>query len=281
MPLELLSHSPASRWETPPSPLGSSKASSKASSKPPLLFVHGAWHGAWCWEEHFLPYFAERGRAAHALSLRAHGENDRRGLRWKRIDDYVADVAHVAAQLGSPPVLIGHSMGGLVVQRYLEGARAPAVVLLASVPVGGIFGVMWRLATRHPLVFLHANATWSLRPLIGTPELSREAFLRLDMPIDEVMPLWKRMQDESYLAFLDMLLFRKARPERALRPNSPVLVLGAGADAIFTEAEQRRTAAGWGARAEIFPGMAHDMMLDPNWRAVADRILAWLDERGL
>ncbi|MBI5715520.1 MAG: alpha/beta hydrolase, partial [Chloroflexi bacterium] len=27
----------------------------------PLLFVHGAWHGAWCWAEYFLPYFAQHG----------------------------------------------------------------------------------------------------------------------------------------------------------------------------------------------------------------------------
>lgn len=36
----------------------------------PLLFVHGAWHGAWCWEEYFLPYFAEHGYRSVALSLR-------------------------------------------------------------------------------------------------------------------------------------------------------------------------------------------------------------------
>jgi len=27
----------------------------------PLLFVHGYWHAAWCWTEHFLPYFAQQG----------------------------------------------------------------------------------------------------------------------------------------------------------------------------------------------------------------------------
>ena len=37
----------------------------------------------------------------------------------------------------------------------------------------------------------------------------------------------------------------------------------------------------YGTTAEVFPGMAHDMMLEPGWRAVADRILGWLGERGL
>ena len=47
----------------------------------PLLFVHGAWHGAWCWDEHFLGYCARRGYAAVALSLRGHGGSGGRG-RW-------------------------------------------------------------------------------------------------------------------------------------------------------------------------------------------------------
>ena len=48
----------------------------------PVLFVHGMFHGAWCWEEHFLPYFAQRGYAAHALSLRGHvGSEGRERLR--------------------------------------------------------------------------------------------------------------------------------------------------------------------------------------------------------
>jgi pimeloyl-ACP methyl ester carboxylesterase len=264
MPLEMLSHAP-----------------SRPSGKAPLLFVHGAWHGAWCWEKRFLPYFAERGYEAHAPSLRAHGGNDRTGIHWKRIADYVDDVAEVAARLSRPPVLIGHSMGGLLVQKYLERGSVPAAVLLASVPTGGIFGVTRRLAMRHPLLFLEANATWSLYPYVRTPELAREAFLSLDMPADEATVLWEQMQEESYVAFLDMLLFPYAPPRLADGARTPMLVLGAADDRTFTVSEVRRTAAAYGLEAEIFPEMAHDMMLERGWRAVADRILAWLDERGL
>ncbi len=42
---------------------------------PPLLFIHGAWHGAWCWDEHFLDFFANNGFHAVALSLRGHGNS--------------------------------------------------------------------------------------------------------------------------------------------------------------------------------------------------------------
>jgi len=81
------------------------------SGTPPLLFVHGAWHGAWCWDEHFLPYFAEHGYEAHAVSLRGHGESETdKSLRLVRIRDYVDDVASVAGGFDAPPVLIGHSI---------------------------------------------------------------------------------------------------------------------------------------------------------------------------
>ncbi len=120
----------------------------------PLLFVHGAWHGAWCWDQHFLDYFARHGFAAHALSLRGHGESEGRNrLRWTRLAEYVEDVARVARVLPRPPVVIGHSMGGAVVQKYLETRAAAAGVLLASVPPSGALPAALRLARRHPFRF--------------------------------------------------------------------------------------------------------------------------------
>src|SRR3954469_9427392 len=87
----------------------------------PLLFVHGAWHGAWCWDEHFLDFFADKGYRALAVSLRGHGGSPTsRPLRSCSIADYVDDVRSVAEKLPTPPMVIGHSMGGLVVQKYLE-----------------------------------------------------------------------------------------------------------------------------------------------------------------
>ena len=48
----------------------------RATRKPPLLFIHGGYCDAWCWEPYFLPWFAARGYPAHALSLRGHGASD-------------------------------------------------------------------------------------------------------------------------------------------------------------------------------------------------------------
>src|SRR5512134_2697443 len=120
----------------------------------PLLFLHGAWHGAWCWEN-FLPYFAMQGYEAHALSLRGHGNSEgREGIRWYSTSDYVADLRQVVKSLSVSPVLIGHSMGGYVVQKHLESQDAPAGVLLASIPTTGIAGMVLRWFKRYPVSVL-------------------------------------------------------------------------------------------------------------------------------
>lgn len=245
----------------------------------PILFVHGAWHGAWCWQEHFLPYFAEHGYTAVALSLRGHGHSEGRDkLRWTRIADYAQDVSQVMNTLPRAPILVGHSMGGLIVQKVLETQSAAAAVLLASVPLTGVLWTTWQIAKRHPGVFLKANLTLSLYPVIGTPTLAREAFFSATMPADQVEAYWARLQDESYLAFLDMLALNLPRPSKI---TTPMLVLGAADDTLFRPEQIHAIARAYHTHAEIFPAMAHDMMLDAGWQTVADRILHWLAERGL
>lgn len=59
----------------------------------PLLFLHGAYHGAWCWKENFLPYFSSKGFTYYALSLRGHGESEgREKLHSFSLKDYMEDV---------------------------------------------------------------------------------------------------------------------------------------------------------------------------------------------
>jgi pimeloyl-ACP methyl ester carboxylesterase len=244
----------------------------------PLLFVHGAWHGAWCWEEHFLPYFAQHGYVSHALDLRGHGKSEGvNRLRWTSIANYVSDLSQVVSQLERPPVLIAHSLGGLVIQKYLEAHQAPAAVLMASVPPSGTFRTTMSVAVRHPLHFSKANLTLKLYPIVETPQLTREMFFSATMPEEKVSAYFKRMQNESYRAFLDMIL-SLPQPKRV---KTPMLVLGGGRDAIFTSKEVEATGRAYSTQAEIFPNIAHDMMLEDGWEAVANRILGWLEEREI
>jgi len=256
------------------------KGSSSASHPVPLLFVHGAWHGAWCWDEHFLDFFAERGYCCYAPSLRGHGASTgRERLRRAGIQDYVRDIAQKAAELPTQPVLVGHSMGGFVVQKYLESHTAAGAVLVAAVPPSGVLRITLNIARRHPVQFAKANALLKLAPVVATPELVRELFFSAATPDDQVNAYHLRVQDESYRAFLDMLFLNLVKTKHVNRV--PMLVLGAERDTIVSQRETRRTASIYGAEAEIFSDMGHDMMLEPGWQAVAERIAGWLSGQGL
>ncbi len=245
----------------------------------PLLFVHGMMHGAWCWDAHFLPYFASHGFAAHAVSLRGHGKSEgRKRLQWTRISDFVDDVAYAVRQLPRPPVLIGHSMGGFVIQKYLEDHVVPAAVLLSSPSPGGLLGTALKIAQRHCWVFAKVNVTCSLLPLIATPQLAREAFFSADLPEDQLQRYWSLMQDESYRALLDMVALDLPKP---VKTRIPVLVLGAARDNMLAHADIEASARAYHTDSEIIPDVAHDSMLETRWQRVAERIRMWLNAQDL
>ena len=245
----------------------------------PLLFVHGAWHAAWCWEENFLGFFADRGYRAVALSLRGHGNSaTEKPLRVCTVADFVEDIATVADTLPSPPVIIGHSMGGFVVQKFLETHDAPAGVLLTSMPPQGNLGSARRWLRHRPWHFIKMVVTGKALPYISTPELARERFFSPWTAEEDVVKYAARLQEESSRIGVDCAVLCLPRPDRI---TTPLLVMGADDDGAHTREEVLATARAYRTTAEFFPAMGHNMMLEPGWEAVADRIDTWLSDRGL
>jgi pimeloyl-ACP methyl ester carboxylesterase len=196
---------------------------------------------------------------------------------WYRIHHYAADVAAAAAAFPTMPILVAHSMGGLVVQRLLEEHTFPAVVLLAPVPVGGAWGATARAARRHPGAFLGANLRLRLWPIVGTEQRARNHLFSADLPEEEVRRHHKRLGDESWMAYIDMLLFARPRPSRVTAP--PMLVLAGEDDALFSVKEEAATARAYGADFVTVPGLAHDVMLDTRWPEAAAIVATWLESR--
>lgn len=243
----------------------------------PLLFVHGGWHAAWCWE-HFLDYFADAGYRAVAVSLRGHGASPApKPLHKVSIADYIDDVAAVADDLGGGPVLIGHSLGGFVVQRYLEERRAPAAVLVGSVPPQGVLTLALRVWRRRPSMTLEAWSDRTLLKFLATPALAREYLFCADTPEAVVESCRQRAGAESVRAAMTDPMVRRVRTRRV---TTPILVLGALHDGFVSVGEVRATARAYRTEPEFF-SMGHNMMLEPGWADVAARIDAWLSARDL
>jgi non-heme chloroperoxidase len=241
------------------------------------LFVHGAYAGAWLWQDHYLPYFAERGWAAHALSLSGHGgSRGREYLDALSIENYVDDVREIASTLPVRPVLIGHSMGGMVVQKFLEHEDVPAVVLMAAVPPRGLMSASLGMLTQRPKLIFELNSLMGG----GTPhlEILQDALFHRPVTPQRIQEVFARCQPESMRALWDMTLFDLPNPARMRRP--PMLVLGAEHDRLIPASEVQHTAKAYGLEAEIFADMGHGMMLEDNWRGPAERIVQWLEVQG-
>lgn len=256
------------------------KGSSTESHPVPLLFVHGGWHGAWCWDEHFLDFFADKGYRAVALSLRNHGNSPPvKRMRRCSLAKFVDDVVSVADKLPSPPIVVGHSFGGLIVQKYLEFHEAPAGVLLGSVSSRGAGGFFVRQAKRHPLSFVRSIITGKSLHSLRTPERVRQHFYSAGTPESDVVRYTAALGEEyGGRLVLDLSMLNLPKPERI---TTPMLVLGAELDACITVAETQTTARAYGTEAQIFPNMGHNMMLELGWQAVGERIDGWLVDQGL
>src|SRR5690606_16884130 len=101
-----------------------------------------------------------------------------------------------------------------------------------------------------------------------------------NLPAEVVTERHKKLQDESYLAFLDMLLLDRPRPKRVKARGTPLLILGGEQDRIFPAWETRRMAKAYDLDARLFP-MPHNLMQERGWEDVADTMLAWLAQQGL
>lgn len=254
--------------------------------RPTLFFVHGGGMGAWVWSEHFLPYFAGHGYHVAALDLRGHGASaGRADLARFRLDDYVDDVVVAATRLamredGRAPVLIGHSLGGAIVQRILDqGVFATrAAALLAPIPRGE----GWALATQAAIQVFGRDRMTRMRQtrnsalLYETAELARTAFFAPDMPAEQARAYWERLQPESWLDG-DLERFARVLPQPVA---PPLLVLAGQLDRPFPPEAAKRTANYYQATFEVIEGVAHDMMLDVQWERAADSLRAWLERAG-
>src|SRR5674536_233625 len=139
-----------------------------------ILLVHGSWHGPWCWD-HFAVRLSECGHDVGAVQLRGHDQ--RQDRIWHRVRSYVDDLARAAAAFPDDPVIVGHSLGGLVVQNYLERNAAPGAVLMASIPPGGTMGLTARLIARHPAGLRESQPPVEFAPVRRHSRLGARAVL--------------------------------------------------------------------------------------------------------
>lgn len=242
---------------------------SSAPARPPILFVHGLVAGAWLWES-YLRWFAARGYPSYAVNLRGRpGGRPAADLGRVGIMDFVTDARDAARHLGTP-VVVGHSMGGLIAQKLAEANVVRAAVLLASAPPRGI-SVASPVLLRKQLK--HAWALARSRPIEAT-RADSDALSFTHIPEAERAALQARFVPDSGRAGREISLGAVAVD--ASRIRCPVLVLTGADDRFVVPRVARALAAKYRADLRELPGHAHMLPLEPGWERGAAQIEEWL-----
>lgn len=240
------------------------------SGKPPVLLIHGMFAGAWAWEK-YQPYLAQCGYESHAINLRGHsGSRPVRDIGRASLMDYVADACEVADALNNP-IVMGHSMGGLIAQKLAETGKCRAMVLIASAAPRWIPLVSWpllkKLGKRLRALLLSESVPpdrkdADLLVFNRTPPAERERIFAL-MPADS--------------GRVGLQLSIGAIAVRESRITAPVLVMAGRDDKLVAPRVARALARKYGAELREYAGFAHNILAEPGWEGPCADAVAWMD----
>jgi pimeloyl-ACP methyl ester carboxylesterase len=238
--------------------------------RPPVLCVHGMFGGAWQFDR-WLPLLAERGYDARALNLRGHhGSRPVADIGKVSMRDYVDDALEAAGAIGSP-VVLGHSMGGLIAQKLAEAGAAQAAVLLCAGPPRGILVTSLALVGRQ-LKYLPAM----LRGRAIRPDRADADSLMFNRtPEAEANSAFARLVPDSGTAGRE-ISFGAVVVDQT-RVQCPVLCVTCSDDRFVVPRIGRALAAKYGAERLVAEGNGHMVIIEPGWEGLASRVLDWLD----
>ena len=252
---------------------------SSGPKKPPMLFIPGYFASAWVYES-YLPFFADHGYAGFALNLRGRGGSTLpSGTMLGRVslNDYIDDARQAANWLIERlqrPIVVGHSMGGLIAQKLGEEGLARALVLLSPAPPRGISVMTGRLLRRQ-LRYLPGL----LRSRRIVPRLSDMKELVLNrVPDEEQEATFARFVSDSGRAGRDMSFGRVAVDAQQVREHGcPVLVVTSDEDRFIPPRIAQRIAQRYRAPVYMARGHGHLMLHEPGWSEPATFIAGWLE----
>jgi len=247
-----------------------------------LFLIHGMWGGPWCLEN-YVSYFGAKGYACRAPTLPYHDtapgtEPDAR-LGNTSVLDYVAALEKEIRELPEKPILVGHSMGGLLAQMLAARNLAKAAVLLTPAAPAGIFALRPSIVRSFASTHLHW-AFWRKPCLQTFPEAAYSMMHRL--PEDQHRALYERLVPDSGRAMVEIghwyLDPQRTTHIDASKVTCPVLVIAATEDRLTPAPVVRQVAKKYGATYKEFAGHSHWIAGEPGWEVGAAHIAAWLEQ---
>jgi pimeloyl-ACP methyl ester carboxylesterase len=252
-----------------------------------LLLIHGAFMNARCWDS-FRGRWEALGHTVLCPSwplldgepsvLRA---NPPAGLGAVGLDEIVAHYAAVIAALPAPPILVGHSFGGLVVQLLLDKGLGAAGVAIHPAPPRGIPPSMRTAISNFPVL---SGALLGRNVHVMSKESFADSFANT-LPVEEANAAWERyVVPTPARPFLQGATLSASTAVRWDRPDrAPLLLFAGGRDRSVTAGMNRSNKAAYrSGTVELreYPERDHFTIAAPGWEEIADAALGWALEHA-
>lgn len=263
-------------------------------ARKPVVFVHGLWLHADSWGA-WVDLFREEGYEPIAPSWPGDSSsvtetrNNAKAVAGFGIDAVVNEYAKAISGLAEKPIAIGHSFGGLVVQKLLGQDLVAAAVAIDPAPIKGVLNLpisalrVASIALKNPANKNRAVALTEHQFRYGfgnqlSAAESAELFERWTIP-SPGKPLFEA-------AFANFSPNSPAKVNTANATRGPLLITAGGKDHTVPAAISHSTLKLYKKSAAVtelkeFPDRGHSLALDSGWRDVADATLAWLKAQSL
>ncbi|MDH5510136.1 MAG: alpha/beta hydrolase [Nitrospinota bacterium] len=252
-----------------------------------IFMIHGMWAGSWAFEK-YVPFFEERGYNCVAADLLYHDVDPKAPpppeLGTTGLEDYVDDLEAKIRKLPQPPIIMGHSMGGLLAQKLAARGLGKAIVLLTPASPAGIMALRWSVIVS----FQEAFRRWGFwrTPFLASFDIMVYSVLH-QTPVADQKLYYDRMVHESGRVIFEIGFWLVDTTNGAAvdetKVTTPMLVVGAGQDRITPAAVVRNVATKYAHVSEYheFSEMAHNVIGEPGWEKVAGYTHEWLKGKGL
>ena len=286
----LIAASPASArtWDIRTSPAYTDvMTATPASSEHPktVVFIHGMFMTPKTWDK-WQVHFQERGYSTLAPAWPLHdgpikqqwSAEARTALGKLTLDDVIESYRRVLRALPEKPIVIGHSMGGLVAQKLLSEGLAAKAVAIDSAPASGLIVLQWSfIRSNWAVISPFASADEAYGPSLAD---FRYAFANC-LPDAESQAIY-----DDYMVPESRLVGRGTTTKAAKidfsKPHGPLLMIAGGRDHIIPAALNRKNLGKYSDESSVadfhqFDDKCHALVVDQNWKDVADYAGTWLE----
>ena len=250
-----------------------------------VLMIHGMASGHWAWNN-YRSVFEAAGYHCVAVTLPFHNSDPTADAHPKlgtaSLLDYAAALEQQIRALPERPILIGHSMGGLLAQMLAARGLAQAAVLITPAPPAGILALTPSvLKTFSPII-----GRWNFwkKPFRFPQKTAEYAILNRLSPAQQAAEYAQFVPESGRAAFeigYWIIDRKKATQVDAKQVDCPMLVVGATEDRITPVSVVKQVAKKYPtATYRQYNQHAHMIMVENGWQSVAQDVLAWMQKHG-